>query len=559
MPLLADAESEDRQATIQAKANAAYREPESSGSSYAAPSPNDNQQPVVAEPVASGPVSVSSTEKTMTLDPQITGISDPNPSLLSSTNAGAQSNVNTVGSSQPTEDVSLQDLYPETPEASGPGTVDIDEPVGADVLNADTGIGEFETENAQAAAIGDVSGANTQEANLNVGNVATPGQAQSAATGLLSQAQQMTAVQAEAEPNQNVDAELNRILGQDSPLLSRARAEAARLANQRGLQNSSMAAGMAFGALTDRALPMAQQNAAQNYQRTIENARLRQEAGMFNAAEANRLASIEAELGTQVNIFNADQLNRAEQLTAQLQTAMEQQNADAYNRAAMQLAELQYGAMIEQSRIDQETSLFNADQQNRANELMAQLRTSIEQQNVQAANQASMQLAELRRQAQAQQAELNFAAEQQRAAEQQAYNEQVIDAVTRLNQQYLQGTQAIDLATVQSQYQLLIQTNETAGNLFNNYMNSIGQVMADPKMSTSQIANAVSNMQRMLESGLNMISEINGMDFGEQVESTVPGGATYDPGTGNNYISYPSYNGIPNYDYTPQGGLGGFG
>ena len=106
-------------------------------------------------------------------------------------------------------------------------------------------------------------------------------------------------------PEQQVDAELARILGKDSPLLAQARATAAQMANQRGLMNSSMAAGMTQGEMVKAALPMAQQNAAQAAQRV--------------------------------------------QLEAQLQTAIEQGNQDAYNSAATQLAELDFAASQQES------------------------------------------------------------------------------------------------------------------------------------------------------------------------------------------------------------------
>lgn len=184
----------------------------------------------------------------------------------------------------------------------------------------------------------------------------------------------------EETDQQIVDAELARILGEDSPLLAQARQEAMRIANARGLQNSSIAAGMAQNNMVAAAMPMAQQNAAQAQERAIRN-----------------------------------------------------------------------------------------------------------------------------------------------QAEQQVYNQQVIDGVTRLNEQYLEGTQALDIQQLASQYQLLISTNETAGSFFNGYMNAIGSVMSNPDMTPSQIAEAVNNMGRMLESGLIMIAEINNMDFGEAVEDIVPG------------------------------------
>ncbi len=108
---------------------------------------------------------------------------------------------------------------------------------------------------------------------------------------------------------QQVDAELARILGQDSPLLAQARATAAQQANARGLQNTSMAVGMSQAEMVKAALPMAQQNAQQGFQREMANTELSQQA---------------------------------DQLQAQMRTALEQGDQAAYNNAATQLSELEY-------------------------------------------------------------------------------------------------------------------------------------------------------------------------------------------------------------------------
>lgn len=371
------------------------------------------------------------------------GISDPNPVPLP---GGSIDPAPTTGA--PTTEpivpqVTLEDLYGgPTPTAEGPGATTVADPTTAGVTQNDPGVAE----------------------------VGTPGAGVSDPTGALSQAAGAVGEQTNLTPEQQVDAELARILGKDSPLLAQARANAAQIANQRGLQNTSMAAGMTQAEMVRAALPMAQQNAAQAAARETANTGFRQQANIFTAAEQNRLTALEAELGTSVSVFNAEQLNRAESLAAQMRTALEQQDTDAFNRAELQLAELQ-------------------------------------------------------RDAQAQQATIEQANEAQRAAEQQAYNQQIIDRVSQLNEQFLRGSQAMDLATIQGTYQQIIATNTTAGQLYQSYFAGIASVMDDPKMTPSQIATAVSNMQKVLEASLRMIAEINSMDF----EPTVPSGGTTPP------------------------------
>lgn len=58
-----------------------------------------------------------------------------------------------------------------------------------------------------------------------------------------------------------VENRLEGILASDSPLMQRAQTEGMQYANSRGLLNSTMAAGAAQGAMIDRAMPIAQQDA----------------------------------------------------------------------------------------------------------------------------------------------------------------------------------------------------------------------------------------------------------------------------------------------------------
>ncbi|MBH8578797.1 DUF4214 domain-containing protein [Bisbaumannia pacifica] len=62
---------------------------------------------------------------------------------------------------------------------------------------------------------------------------------------------------------------LSEILSSSSPLMQRAESQGQQLANQRGLLNSSMASGAAMGAMIDRALPVAQQDAQYQQQRGL--------------------------------------------------------------------------------------------------------------------------------------------------------------------------------------------------------------------------------------------------------------------------------------------------
>jgi hypothetical protein len=158
------------------------------------------------------------------------------------------------------------------------------------------------------------------------------------------------AAQTSSSNDQLVDAELKRILGEDSPLLAQARADAARYANTRGLQNTSMAAGMATDAMVRAAMPMAQQNAAQAFQREGANTEFRQQAAA---------------------------------LQAQMQTALAQQDAKAYNDAAQQLANLNRDAEAQQAELDYRASQEYANAINQRNTQTIDSITRLNQQYLQ--------------------------------------------------------------------------------------------------------------------------------------------------------------------------------
>jgi hypothetical protein len=72
---------------------------------------------------------------------------------------------------------------------------------------------------------------------------------------------------APAQVDDSVADRIGQITAQDSPLMQAARTEGLKVANRRGLLNSSMAAGASQGAALNYALPIASQDAGQDFQR----------------------------------------------------------------------------------------------------------------------------------------------------------------------------------------------------------------------------------------------------------------------------------------------------
>jgi len=247
------------------------------------------------------------------------------------------------------------------------------------------------------------------------------------------------------------------ITAQDSPLMARARQQGLQTAARRGLLGSTIAAQQAMGAMVDRAMPLAQQDAA-------TAVRLASEA----ADRETAVSSLNAQLGTDVSKFNDEQLQEAAMLNAQMQTAVSQGNAQAYNAAQQQFADLQTRA-----------ALTNADQQ--------------------------------------------FRASSQYATERNNMVAQMSAQIQELNKQFLAGSQAIDLAQIQGQYQTLISKNESAARVFDSYLSGMANIMANKDISPSRVAQYVETQSAQLKGALSFIQNMDNTDLSTYVPGAGPG------------------------------------
>ncbi len=157
---------------------------------------------------------------------------------------------------------------------------------------------------------------------------------------------------------------------------------------------------------------------------------------------------------------------------------------------------------LQQQQLQTQTSEFNASQQDAAQELAAQLGTSVSQSNAQLAT-ANNQFNASQQQASD---AANAAATNSMAAQTAALTED-------MNKQDLSGTQAARLAQIQANSNQLIATNQTAASLYAGYMSSMSATMANQNISPGRAADTINAMQSMLDSGLSVIDQINGMSL----------------------------------------------
>jgi len=158
------------------------------------------------------------------------------------------------------------------------------------------------------------------------------------ATGTLAQAKEATAKTQQVDQSSLASNQLNDITKQDSPLMQRARQEGMLLAAKRGLQNSSIAAGAAEGAMVDRATPLAQQNSATLNTQALANQEAENEANNLNAQLGTSTSQQNAALQTDVSKTNAGLATDTSKFNAGSQTDVSKFNAETSARANEQNA-----------------------------------------------------------------------------------------------------------------------------------------------------------------------------------------------------------------------------
>lgn len=143
----------------------------------------------------------------------------------------------------------------------------------------------FDTQQPKATNTGIVGGAMTQAKPTSgelPGNVGTSAPAAPNAATYAPTTRQVN------QPTDTVQGQVDSILAKDSPLMQRARTLATQQMAQRGLVNSSMAAGAGTAAMIDRATPIAAQDANTFNQVAQDNMNALNQSGQFNAGEINR-------------------------------------------------------------------------------------------------------------------------------------------------------------------------------------------------------------------------------------------------------------------------------
>lgn len=159
------------------------------------------------------------------------------------------------------------------------------------------------------------------------------------AQGVTAEAASATSANRTLDPNELVSTQLGKVMAADSPVLQQAEGRAKVAANSRGLLNSSMAIQAGQGAVLDRAMPIAQADAAANTRVADTNNANTQQTNVFNAGNVQDVNKFNASNQQQNNQFNADKQNNNNIVNATEQNKILSQFLDQGSK--LQLADIE--------------------------------------------------------------------------------------------------------------------------------------------------------------------------------------------------------------------------
>lgn len=299
-----------------------------------------------------------------------------------------------------------------------------------------------------------------------------------------------------------VQNQLNGLLDPESALMKRAVSQSQAQAASRGLQSSSLAAGAGTGAMIDRALPIAQQD-AQTYS---------------NADQLGWQQSFQADQNNQQREQDARMLDKQGNLQTNLQN-----NQFSFENA-QQNANRQMQAELQQLQYQQQMGLLNAQGAQRMQELNAQQGFQAAMQELQYKQQ--MGVLDFQGQQQLQQMERSSQLNQQRDVLLQRFNDMNMDKSflqqMQLTQQQYQQQDAMFEKQIDAQAQLDYRNAVSTG--YNSYLEQVSNVYSNPNMTPEQQAAGVAKLGQLFEQQRLQMQAVFG--FGSP---SVPGSTTDTP------------------------------
>lgn len=316
-----------------------------------------------------------------------------------------------------------------------------------------------------------------------------------------------------------VSGQMDTLLNKDSPYITKARADAARVANSRGLLNSTMGAQAGESAAIAAAMPIAQQDASTYSQQRLTNQGASNTADQFGANAANTASQFNA---------NANNAITSQGYGAQLQTGLiGTQGAEtrATQAAAGDIASRQIGEQGEQTRLTAaQTAAAQTELQTLQGSQAEALQTKqiASQENLQAnliasqkalqdsQNSTTLTVAEKNAAQSKYNAELAANTQTQMQGIDNAFKTamQTADAANKVQLAQIDATTKTELANIQSTYQQVLQTSTSATSMFTTGMSNIQRILEDSNTPAASKATLVNGQIDWMRQGINVIGNI---------------------------------------------------
>lgn len=289
-------------------------------------------------------------------------------------------------------------------------------------------------------------------------------------------------------PTETVQGQVNSILAKDSPLMQRARTMATQQMAQRGLVNSSMAAGAGTAAMIDRALPIAQQDAGTYNSVSSENMGARNRAAEFGAGSLNQFSM---QRGQQDFTATQAGLDRSQQTALQANQQQFQGGQAALDRA-------------------QQTSLQAGQQEFQAGQQTIQNNFNLKVQELQESGQDFRQARDIAsREALValEQAGVTNRFDKEIALKTEQFNAEQINAERRLLLQNQSELERLGLQIKANNAQI---PTSFAANISNTTMNGVNAIIGDGNLNAEQKKAAIDNLVKYANSQIGWAEKFYG-------------------------------------------------
>lgn len=158
---------------------------------------------------------------------------------------------------------------------------------------------------------------------------------------------QSTAATRALDQNELMSTQVNKVIGQDSPLMQQAAGKAKQAANSRGLLNSSMAVQAGQAAVMDRAMPIAQYDAGATTNVLATNQANTQQTNTFNAGQEQDINKFNASNQQQNSQFNVGEANKTSIVNAAETNKILAQMMDQETRKQLADIEASYKVLMQ--------------------------------------------------------------------------------------------------------------------------------------------------------------------------------------------------------------------